>query len=55
MRQPLQGQAEELWRLPNGDDIGRTHAQVRPHGNTILYDHFSCGGAAESDAWLIVD
>jgi hypothetical protein len=55
MRQPLQGPAEELWRLPNGDDIGRTHAQVRPHGNTILYDHFGCGQDAESDAWQLLD
>jgi hypothetical protein len=55
IRQPLDGPSEELWRLPNGDDIGRTHAQVRPRGNTILYDHFSCGQVAESDAWQIVD
>lgn len=55
IRERLDGSREELWRLPNGDDIGRTHAQVRPRGNTILYDHFSCGQAAESDAWQIAD
>jgi hypothetical protein len=55
IRQGLDGSSEELWRLPNGDDIGRSHAQVRPRGNTILYDHFSCGRAAESDAWQIAD
>jgi hypothetical protein len=55
IRERLEGSSEELWRLPNGDDIGRTHAQVRPRGNTILYDHFSCGQAAESDAWQIAD
>ena len=55
IRQGLDGSSEELWRLPNGDDIGRTHAQVRPRGNTILYDHVSCGRDAESDAWQIVD
>jgi hypothetical protein len=53
MRQPLEGEAEELWRLPNGDDIGRTHAQMRPRGTTILFDHFSCGQPAESDGWQI--
>lgn len=55
IRERVDGSSEELWRLPNGDDIGRTHAQVRPRGNTILYDHFSCGQAAESDVWQIVD
>lgn len=55
IRERLDGSSEELWRLPNGDDIGRTHAQMRPRANTILYDHFSCGQAAESDAWQIVD
>jgi hypothetical protein len=45
---------EELWRLPNGDDIGRTHLQMRPRGNTVLYDEFSCGRHVESDAWQIV-
>ena len=55
MRQPVDGVEEELWRLPNGDDIGRTHTQVRPRGNTILYDHFGCGRSAESDAWQLVD
>jgi len=49
------GPSEELWRLPNGDDIGRTHAQLRRLGTTILYDHFSCGRSALSDAWQIVD
>ena len=43
-----------LWRLPNGDDIGRTHVQMRARGETILYDHFSCGRPAESDAWQFV-
>lgn len=55
IRQPLEGEEEELWRLPNGDDIGRTHTQVRPRGNTILFDHFSCGRSAESDGWQLVD
>jgi len=55
IRQPLDGPSETLWRLPNGDDIGRTHTQVRPRGNTILYDHFSCDQPAESDAWQLVN
>jgi len=55
IRERLDGSSEELWRLPNGDDIGRTHAQVRPRGNTVLFDHFSCGRAAESDAWQLPD
>jgi hypothetical protein len=55
IRERLDGSSEELWRLPNGDDIGRMHTQVRPRGNTILYDHFSCGQAAESDAWQLPD
>lgn len=55
MRRSPGGPSEELWRLPNGDDIGRTHAQVRRLGTTILYDHFSCGRDAESDAWQFVD
>jgi hypothetical protein len=54
IRERLDGSDEELWRLPNGDDIGRTHLQVRPHGNTVLYDEFSCGRSVESDVWQIV-
>jgi len=53
MRRPLDGPAEELWRLPNGDDIARTHIQPRPRGTTILYDHFGCGRPVQSDAWAI--
>jgi hypothetical protein len=53
MRRPLDGPVEELWRLPNGDDIARTHVQRRRRGPTILYDHFSCGNPAQSDAWAI--
>ena len=55
IRERLDGSEEELWRLPNGDDIGRTHIQMRPHGNTVLYDEFSCGRRVESDAWQLVD
>jgi hypothetical protein len=54
IRERLDGFDEELWRLPNGDDIGRTHLQMRPRGNTVLYDEFSCGRHVESDAWQIV-
>jgi hypothetical protein len=54
IREGLDGSEEELWRLPNGDDIGRTHLQMRPHGNTVLYDEFSCGRRVQSDAWQIV-
>ena len=54
IREGLDGSEEELWRLPNGDDIGRTHLQMRPHGNTVLYDEFSCGRSVESDVWQIV-
>jgi hypothetical protein len=54
IRQPLEGGEDVLWRLPNGDDIGRTHVQVRSRGRTILYDHFSCGRPVESDAWQFV-
>jgi hypothetical protein len=53
IRRPLDGPAEELWRLPNGDDIARSHVQSRRRGTTILYDHFSCGSAVQSDAWEI--
>lgn len=55
IRQSLDGSEEELWRLPNGDDIGRTHVQMRPHGNTVLFDHFGCGRPVQSDAWQIAD
>jgi hypothetical protein len=54
IRQPLRGGDSVLWRLPNGDDIGRTHVQMRPRGRTILYDHFSCGRPVQSDAWQYV-
>ena len=54
IRQPLEGGEGVLWRLPNGDDIGRTHVQMRARGETILYDHFSCGRSVESDAWQFV-
>lgn len=53
MRQSADGDPEVLWRLPNGDDIGRTHAQSRPRSTTILYDQFSCGLSAQSDGWQI--
>lgn len=43
VREPLEGREKVLWRLPNGDDIGRTHVQTRPHGTTVLFDHFGCG------------
>jgi hypothetical protein len=51
MRRELDGAAEELWRLPNGDDITSVHAQIRRRGTTLLFDHYSCGSATESDAW----
>jgi len=51
IRQPLEGDETVLWRLPNGDDIGRTHVQMRAHGRMILFDQFSCGRPVESDGW----
>jgi hypothetical protein len=47
--------ARELWRLPNGDDIGRTYVLARPRSNRVLFDHFACGEAGVSDAWQLID
>jgi len=55
IRQRLDGSEKQLWHLPNGDDIGSTHLQMRPSGNTLLYDEFSCGRPVESDAWQLVN
>ena len=43
-----------LWQLPSGDDIGATSVHLEADGTTmVLYDHFACREAAESDAWKI--
>jgi hypothetical protein len=55
IRQPRGGSDEVLWRLPNGDDIGRTYVLARPRANRVLFDHFACGEPGESDAWQLLD
>jgi uncharacterized repeat protein (TIGR02543 family) len=43
-----------LWQMPSGDDIGATSVHLEPDGTTVvLYDHYACREAAESDAWKI--
>ena len=54
-RQPRSRPGRELWRLPNGDDIGRTYVLARPRTNRILFDHFACGEPGVSDAWQFLD
>ena len=50
------GPATVLWRLPSGDDVGTTRAYLDAGGEThVLYDHFACGQATESDVWEIVE
>jgi hypothetical protein len=53
LRKELGHEPEELWRLPNGDDVGRTYAQAKRRSTVVLYDHFSCGRAAASDVWAL--
>ena len=53
VRRPLDGPTTVLWRLPNGDDIATTRASGDDQGATILYDHYACGRAVDSDAWEI--
>lgn len=49
------GDVTSLWRLPNGDDVGTTRVDDEPEGTTVLYDHFACGSAVESDVWQFVE
>jgi len=50
------GPATILWRLPSGDDVGTTRAFLDAGGEThVLYDHFACGQATESDVWEIAE
>jgi len=54
VRYSLDGTSAVLWQLPSGDDIGATSVHVEADGTTmVLYDHFACREAAESDAWKI--
>jgi hypothetical protein len=54
VRYSLDGTSAVLWQLPSGDDIGATSVHLEADGTTmILYDHFACREAAESDAWKI--
>lgn len=56
LRQPLEGEAVVLWRLPSGDDISSTNVSVDAQGiNTVLFDQFACGQPAVSDVWEIVE
>ncbi len=56
VRHPLVGDETILWRLPSGDDVGSTKAHVDHQGvTTLLFDHFDCGRAAESDAWRMAE
>lgn len=55
VRQLRGGPDAVLWRLPNGDDIGRTYVLARPRANRVLYDHFACEEPGESDAWQFMD
>ena len=53
---PGENTTTTLWQLPNGDDVGTTRVSVDPGGSTTLvYDHFACGSAVESDVWEIVE
>jgi hypothetical protein len=50
------GPVTVLWRLPSGDDVGTTRAYLDAGGEThVLYDHFACGRATESDVWEIAE
>jgi hypothetical protein len=50
------GDTTELWRLPNGDDVGTTRAYVNDQDRvTLLFDQFDCDRAAGSDVWRIVN
>jgi hypothetical protein len=54
VRYSLDGSSAVLWQLPSGDDIGATSVHLEADGSTmVLYDHFACREAAESDAWKI--
>jgi len=54
VRYSLDGTSAVLWQLPGGDDIGATSVHLEADGTTmVLYDHFACREAAESDAWKI--
>jgi hypothetical protein len=54
VRYSLDGTSTVLWQLPSGDDIGATSVHLEADGTTmVLYDHFACREAAESDAWRI--
>jgi Divergent InlB B-repeat domain len=54
VRYSLDGTSAVLWQLPSGDDIGATSVHLEADGTTmVLYDHFACREAAESDAWKI--
>ena len=54
VRYSLDGTSAVLWQLPSGDDIGATSVHLEADGTTmVLYDHFACREATESDAWKI--
>jgi uncharacterized repeat protein (TIGR02543 family) len=54
VRYSIDGTSAVLWQLPSGDDIGATSVHLDSDGTTmVLYDHFACREAAESDAWKI--
>jgi hypothetical protein len=56
VRYSLDGTSAVLWQLPSGDDIGATSVHLDADGTTmVLYDHFACREAAESDAWRIAE
>ena len=56
VRYSLDGTSAVLWQLPSGDDIGATSVHLEADGTTmVLYDHFACREAAESDAWRIAE
>ena len=55
IRQRRGRNGRELWRLPNGDDIGRTYVLSRRRANRVLFDHFACGEPGVSDAWQLID
>jgi len=56
VRYSLDGTSAVLWQLPGGDDIGATSVHLDADGTTmVLYDHFACREAAESDAWRIAE
>jgi hypothetical protein len=56
LRFPPGGPPTVLWQLPSGDDVGTTRAYLDAGGEThVLYDHFACGQATESDVWEIAE